>query len=516
MAGSESSTLSHPQPLASAAAAILGILCLGASLAYVVIASEASAPVIVAALAPPIIILLLAKPRFGLFALIFMAPYVDVFTTSSMGVTFRFNEVFALLLFISVVLHLLRTRQPLQFGLLETFLVGLLLAMAASLVANIGNLPPADRLRSIPTAWIGVTGVLDTPEMATYKKMAQALVAFAAFFVVDNMVTTWQTWRKAVKVLIVSGLLVCTWSALNLVGFLAGMRSALGLTASNVWYSGGAPRITGTLSEPSYFANFLVLIIPITFFCSTRKTTLVGPRWDVLAALFMCMTLLFTFSAGGWVVFTVQLFLMLGLFIRHRLPLDNLGLLIIVIGIVVALGLMAVVLFTNVDYGELATDNWNKLANLFSTGVGSGRRVAPDVGWMMFCDHPLFGVGPGRFRTFEYDYLLRLGFAGDTPASSFYAGVMGELGIFGSAMVVGLFVSAICLSLKWARRAPQQLTRSILWGMAVAFLAMSVHYLAHSVLWWPYVWVLFGLAASGARIAKRLTLEGNTDWEADG
>ena len=468
-----------------------------------------------AAAAPLLALFVLTKPRVGLFALVFLAPYVDVLKTASLGVTFRFNEIFGLLLFVVAVCHVLKTKQRFKVGTFDLFVFGLLAVMAASAVVNLDNLPSEERLRRIPTAWIGVTGVLDTPQMATCKKLAQALVAFAAYFAIRNLITTWHTWRKAVATLLVSSLIVSAWSILNLAAFTAGIQNGLGLTVQNIWYSNDAPRIRGTLSEPSFFANFLLMVIPVALFCSVRGTRLIGRRWDIPAALVLCVTLVLTFSGGGWVVFAVQVALMLGIFLRYNLPIGRLCMAFLAVTVVISIALMAVALFTNMDYGKLAIDNWNKITSLLSTGVGSGRRVAPDVGFMMFRDHPLLGVGPGRFMTFEYDYLLRLGFRGEPPHSSLYAGVMGELGLLGALMVLGLFTTAVCTTLRWAARAPHQLTRSILWGLGTAFLAMSVHYLAHDILWWPYVWVLFALAVSGAGIARELTQNQCTNWEAD-
>ncbi len=496
--------------------AVFGIIAaFGVAIGGFVASGQTGVASMVALAAPFVVMFLLAKPRVGLYVLVFAAPYVDVFKTMSMGVTFRFNEIFGLLLFLLTIMYLLKAKQGFNFNVFDLFVVGILASMVISIVANLGNLPSEDRLKNIPTAWIGVTGALDKPHLATYKKMVQALVAFAAYFAVNNLITSWYVWRKAVKVLMVSTMLVCAWALLNLIGFMGGMSSGLGLQPSGIWFTGSAPRITGTLSEPSYFANYLVLMIPVAFFSYARRTALVGRRWDLAAFVLLCVTLFFTFSGGGWVVFLVEILLLLAVSLRHRLPLRKFGMMVVSLAFMAALGLMAVALFTDMDYSKLATDNWAKVSDLFGEGVGSGRRLPPDVGWRMFCDHPLFGVGPGRFRTFEYDYLLSLGYRENTPASTFYARTLGELGILGTAAVIGMFLSIVWLCFRWARRAPHQPTRTILWGMAVAFLAIAVHYLAHATFWWPYVWVMFGLANSGVRIAGKLTLAGCTDWEAD-
>ena len=497
------------------AASFLVAACVGVAIA-ISLPDVATAAIITGMLTVPfLLVALLVRPTYGVLALIFLAPYVDVFRFKTMGVTIRINEVLGLVLMVVAVLHVLKTRQRLRVGPFDLFVFGLLAAMITSLVVNLGNLPSEDRLRNIPTAWIGVGGVLDTPRAATWKKLAQAFVAFAAYFAVSNLITTWRTWRKAVAVFVASGMLVCVWSLLNLAGFLAGVESAFGITVSNIWYSGGAPRIRGTLSEPSYFANLLVLLIPVAFFCYARGTRLIGRWQDALAAALLCITLVFTFSGGGWVVFAVEVAIILGLFVCYRIPMDRLAAMLLAIALAASLALMAAAIFTHMDYGKLADANRKKIVALLQTGVGSGRRIAPDVGWTMFCDHPFLGVGPGRFRTFEYDYLLKMGYRGEPPGSSLYAGVMGELGLTGALMVIGLFVSAVWSSFRWAARASHRLAASILWGMGVAFLAMGVHYLAHDVLWWPYVWVMFGLAAAGTRITRRLTRHGCTDWEAD-
>jgi|GEM_PF-3428365 len=503
----------------AALAALAAVAALGAAIGYSLGQGGAFAAVLIATAAPFVVVILLARPSLGLYALVFVAPYVDVFKTESMGVTFRLSEIFGLLLFIVAVMYMFKAGRRPHLSIVDVFVLGTLAAMLVSATANLGNIPSVERLKNIPTAWIGVTGVLDEPRMAIYKKTAHSLVAFAIYFAVSWLANTWRVWHKAVKVLIITSMLVCVWSLLNLVGFMGGMTTGLGVKASTIWYTGTAPRITGTLSEPSYFANFLVLVIPIAFFSYARQgarpggDVLVGRRWDLAAMILLCIALFFTFSGGGWFVFALEILLLLGVFVRHRLPLRRFGLMVLALAVFAALGLMAVSLFTEMDYAQLAEDNWQKVVDLFEIGVGSGRRVAPDVGWKMFCDHPLFGVGPGRFSAFEYDYLLELGIEEDPPASTFYAKIMGELGVLGMVMVIGTFVSIIWLCFRWARRAPHGPTQTILWGMGVGFVAVAVHYMAHATFWWPYVWVVFGLANAGVRLARRLTLAECLNWE---
>ena len=495
---------------------ILAVVIFGVVLAYTLAFGAILVPAFVATAAPFVILFLLARPRTGLYVVVFTAPYVDVLKTTALGVTFRFNEVFGLLLFIVTIFYLMRTHQRLNVGMVDVFIAGLLGVMLTSILANLGNLPNPERLKQVPTAWTDVTGELDRPEFARYKTIMLAMVSFAAYFSVNNLVRTWTVWRRCVKLLMISSMLVCVWALLNLLGFLGGMGSGLGLQASNVWYKAGeAPRITGTLSEPSYFANFLVLVIPVAFFSYALRTVLIGRRLDLLAVVLLCGTLVFTFSGGGWVVFAFELGLLFLVCLRHRLPLSKFVAMIAALAILASMALMAAALFTDVDYARLADDNWKKVEDLFTSGVGSGRRIAPDVGWMMFCDNPIIGVGPGMFQTFEYDYLIKLGFEGEAPSSTFYARVMGELGGCGLVMVLGIFLAATWTSLRWAKRASHPPTQAALWGMGVSFVAIAFHYLAHANFWWPYVWVMFGLAASGVRIARRLTLAGAQRWEDD-
>ena len=482
--------------------AILLAAVLGVALAVTVAETKTGSAAVFVAAAPFAVLLMLARPDLGTYAIIFMAPFVDVFKTTTMGITLRLNEVCGVVLCFLVILNMLRSKERWRPGRLDLFILGLMGSMLVSIIANIGNLPSEEALRQVPTAWIGVEGILDTPAMATWKRMVQAVVAFAAYFVVSNQLATREAWRRAAAVLVVSSMLVCAWSLLNLLGFLAGMKSGLGITPGNIWFTGGAPRITGTLSEPSYFANYLLVVIPMVFFCYARGTVLVGRRWDLAALVLLCATLFFTFSGGGWTVFAFEALLMLAICARHRVPMGKLARMLLALAICGSLGLLAAALFTDMDYGKLAADNWRKLAEVFSSGVGSGRRVVPDVGWMMFADHPLFGVGPGRFRVFEYAYLVRLGYTDDLPSSSFYASMLGELGVLGMVMVAGIFASLTALCFRRARLAGEALTRSLLWGMGVAVAAMSVHYLAHATLWWPYVWIVFGLAAAGGRLAR--------------
>ena len=154
---------------------------------------------------------------------------------------------------------------------------------------------------------------------------------------------------------------------------------------------------------------------------------------------------------------------------------------------------------------------WQRMKDLTNSSEGSaaGRLAAWNGGWRMALDHPLFGVGAGRF-SFAYGSEYRL--SANTPyqtAHSIYFLNLGELGFPGLFILVAIIGHNLAAN----RRAGLQLKaeglpatateRRLLASLSTAMLAYAIGGAFLSATYFPHLYVIAGLSSAGRRLVRQ-------------
>jgi O-antigen ligase len=150
---------------------------------------------------------------------------------------------------------------------------------------------------------------------------------------------------------------------------------------------------------------------------------------------------------------------------------------------------------------------------------GEGRRALWEVGWRMFKDEPVRGVGLGSFRSSSSHYALEPGSLNRTdeviddpqPAHNAYLQVLAEQGVIGAAVFLAMLGFPLLCAVRAARNFAElgdEETEIYARALAVATIAFLV-----SIFFVPFqfnkiLWVLLGagpalLAISQAQLADR-------------
>ncbi len=152
-------------------------------------------------------------------------------------------------------------------------------------------------------------------------------------------------------------------------------------------------------------------------------------------------------------------------------------------------------------------------------GSGAERYYAWKVGWGMFVDNPIMGVGQGNYPWNVGVYEKKLGFSegfhqrslAGRAAHSLYFTLMPELGIIGIVLFAYMLLLTV-RDLKYIQRSPANPVTAAEGALPVASLAMAleaslVGYLASgafiSVLYYPNFWLLMGFTLSLRKIVER-------------
>jgi putative inorganic carbon (hco3(-)) transporter len=208
------------------------------------------------------------------------------------------------------------------------------------------------------------------------------------------------------------------------IGFLGAKRGLYGLARGGVRFDDGPG---GFMSDNNSFALALNMILPLLVgLVLVEKQKIVRIAAAVAAALCL-LSILFTFSRGGF----LTLIVVGGLLIWHSQRR------ILVTGLL-ALGLAGFLVFTSDQMSRQYVERAQSIQNYEEDGSARGRINAWETSWRVFLDYPLTGVGPNnlaavfqryspgadRFRVAHNAYFQLLAECG-LPALLLFLGALG-------------------------------------------------------------------------------------------
>lgn len=271
-------------------------------------------------------------------------------------------------------------------------------------------------------------------------------------------------------------------------------------------------RAAGPIGDPNYFAQILLIPLPIAVvFAVTERRLALRVAAAAVAALVVSAIGL-TYSRGGALGLGAVL-LLTALLLRVRPP-------VIVAG---GLSLLVVLSAVSPEFFDRAASILD-VRHIATGGEVQDRSFAGRLGenlaaWNVFIDHPFFGVGPDNFQLYYQEYADELGMlfhAEDRPAHNLYLSVAAEMGLVG--LLVTLAVMLIPLAQLWAVYRDFAASSPFLSRTAGALIAAIVGYMLTGVLltlaYERYFWCLLALAGATTLLARLARLEAARRQEA--
>lgn len=267
-----------------------------------------------------------------------------------------------------------------------------------------------------------------------------------------------------------------------------------------VFDMGNYLRLAGVAYEPLFLGFYLITVIPITIMARLFHPDWLPGRLTGPILALQLLTLLLTFSAGGWAALAVSLVIILPTVYprlsgpsRRRLW----------AGLVVVSVLTVAVCVIVPKAADIVNSPLQKIAQ----GTDNVRRTEWDAGRRIFADHPVFGVGPGlsRFIFAQYDWHRSPPLGLDIEVSNLYLSLLAEDGVVGMAAFVwcGL-AGAAALALvvrRWgAARVP------LLTALLASLVGCALQFTSFNALHVVYFPAAIGLAVAAARLAPVMGL----------
>ncbi|MDP9244971.1 MAG: O-antigen ligase family protein, partial [Chloroflexota bacterium] len=241
---------------------------------------------------------------------------------------------------------------------------------------------------------------------------------------------------------------------------------------------GEGSRATAFFANPNMLGAMLGLGTPLVLFAIPRQIGI--SRWALLTAgLVLLLALVLTFSRGAWIG-TVAGFGSVALLLDRRALLIGAGL---GLAAVLLVNVMPRNLLPGADELDGGPDVLDSTVDRFNA-IGSGRDLRARFlleGLPIVGDHPLLGVGPGRYGGAAANIFgtpvyaaYDTGLYGFHTVHIFWLHLLGEFGVLGSAAFVGMLLSSWLQVLRTAMRS-NGLAFVLLAGIAAGAAVMSVN-----------------------------------------
>lgn len=270
-------------------------------------------------------------------------------------------------------------------------------------------------------------------------------------------------------------------------------------------------RIAGPLGDPNFFAQILLIALPLAVFLAHATRNVRLRLFGVACAGLVLVAILLSFSRGAMLSTLVMALVALP---ALRIDWRKLAALALV-------GLAALVLlprsvterFVSIEQvipGFLEEAHPIELDTSFEE-----RRLLVSTAWVMFGDRPLTGVGPGNYTVHFDDYAARVGAVfrvyGDPNAAQYPHNLYLEYGAETGAIGLALFLAAVVTFFRSTSQSRRTLARSSMphyAGLAFAIQVAMLGYLVSSLFlhghYQRYIWLLFALGAAVDLLARRI------------
>ncbi|HSL19898.1 MAG TPA: O-antigen ligase family protein [Vicinamibacterales bacterium] len=266
------------------------------------------------------------------------------------------------------------------------------------------------------------------------------------------------------------------------------------------------PRIAGPLGDPNFFAQILLVLVPVALALATWERTAWRRVLGYAAAAILVGGTALTYSRGG----ALALALVAGLsLVDRKHGWRDLG------AGVLLLAMLALLLPDNFMRRVTTLDQLisRPEQTLRPDSSFEKRKLLVSTAWRMFLDHPVAGVGAGNYTTRFEDYADEVGFAArdyDDPAErhyphNLYLEVGAETGVIGLIVfgaVCALALGRLVRARESFHRQGEELSAGIVRGFAIALLGYLVSSIFLHGHFLRYLWLLFA-AAAAAHLAAR-------------
>ena len=384
------------------------------------------------------------------------------------------------------------------------FFVALLIIAILIRWAILGERPMGWQVPAIVLVFYGLIGFLSL----MYARSSESVINTLSNYVKDALITLVivvllkkaPTFRQVIWTLLIAGIFL---GSLSVFQYLTGTfddsyggfaRAELrGIAGDDRGY-----RLTGPIGDPNFFAQIMIVLIPIALERMTHERKLILKFLAGLAGALSVLTVVFTFSRGGFLAAAVALLI----FVLMYPPRPQYLIIMIALGI-------AVFSFVPASYSDriltlqgLLPDQSGRIDIRTDNSI-QGRASQNLTAWSIFKQHPIVGIGLDNFEVRYPEFSKEIGLAPSASNKSLhnlYFEVATESGILG----LSVFLLLIGLSIRYLLNARSEFLAipgfqeysHLATGLLIGFTGYLVAALFIHAAFPRYFYLLIGIAFS--------------------
>jgi putative inorganic carbon (hco3(-)) transporter len=271
-------------------------------------------------------------------------------------------------------------------------------------------------------------------------------------------------------------------------------------------------RLAGPVDQSNRYAQLMLVLIPIGLFRIWGERTARLRMLAGVATALITAPVVLTFSRGAAVGLFVTVLVMV---VLRYIKLRHFVALVVVVAVVLA----------------AVPEYRNRLSTLSGTrdiaeGGGSeldssirSRATENVAAFLVFVDHPVFGVGPGRFPVFygaaadEVEGEIKNVKSSGREAHNLYLGVAAENGFLGVLFLGGVLFVTLRELARVRKRCEE--SHPELANLAAGFMMAIVAYMTSAIFlhfaYIRYFWLIMALSAATGLVGRRLEAEARAD-----
>lgn len=425
------------------------------------------------------------RPLHAVYLLLILLPLERAFVTDIYNLHIKLAEWMGLICIIVFAWNYLIRPQKGMFPL--PVLIPLLIFVLFNLVYLFITIPELMKY--------GIPADFNSPGYRTIKVVAwcaySALLSMAICYSIKDV----RDLKNCVGVLLVTALVVCGTSLFAMIMYLAGTRLLPWALIGRAEFVG----IKATFSEPAYFALYMSTILPVALLVFLLRVYRLGLFFTIAACFILLLANYFSFSTTGLAGVTLVIIIVPYLIRHYRLAATPQAVRY-VITILICLYIVFIVgaLF-NIDFIRVTTLNY--FDKLFQQNTRWAGRL---MGYRMFLDHPIMGVGPGNWWYYAQKIYMPAVMKETFVRPSYnclYWEILADLGIVGFIIFAWLFFSLFRQLFKSVWRTEDIFLRAIAVGLIIGFATLLGEYYVAFNFYRVYVWATIGIAMATIRLA---------------
>lgn len=345
----------------------------------------------------------------------------------------------------------------------------------------------------------------------SWERITDFVKDYAILFILVQLSDKERVWKRMQWVLVFAALLL---TSMTMYQVLTGdySNNFMGLANApvhEITAGNDLPRPTGPLDDPNFFAQTLLMVMPIALYRFFSERSPLLKYIAFMATIFIVAGAIFTYSRGA--LLALGVIGVLVIWERGWNPYKTGFILLVVLMIAIPL----------LPQGYL--DRVGAMLDVFSSDAPiqderslTGRTSEMIIAVQIFLDNPVFGVGPANYQKNYLDYSVRLGLDNrlqERNAHSLLLETAAELGLVGLIVFTAIVISAMN-ALQRAKQTLAKIERRDLvpWVTGVQFGLIS--YMVTSLVlhgdYIRYFWLLMGLVVSVGYVAERAVAQYET------